>query len=360
MKKILLRIYKYYLIYLVSIFARNRRPCNYERQVLIARFDGFGDFCLLIPFIQNLSANGYNIVCISSSAFEPVIKHLQLQVTFLPFNNQTTYEFRKLLKTVNSMNFDYAFNLSMNVWGGILVNQSRAGKKIGLLQEREHYVYKGARLFYDQILSYPPSIHSFDVLQNTFKDTMKTPPAKHFIVSETGNDKYIVLHPYAKWKPRQWPNFHSLIEILNQRGFNIKIIGTPQEHKGNPWISEVTKYNCVSIINLQSIDGLLSQIENTSAFIGNDSGPAHYAALIGKPTTVIWGPGYFERIHPVGENVQICILPSTCRPCRQKNSVCKKGANFCLIEISVEMVLEAFERTLLKAADEVKLVPTFQ
>jgi ADP-heptose:LPS heptosyltransferase len=102
----------------------------------------------------------------------------------------------------------------------------------------------------------------------------------------------------------------------------------------------------VSKIDLISIDELMTEIETSMAFIGNDSGPAHYAALIGKPTTVIWGPGYLERIHPIGKNVQICIIEANCRPCRQKGDVCKNGKNNCLVDISVDKVMEYFKKTI--------------
>ena len=70
--------------------------------------------------------------------------------------------------------------------------------------------------------------------------------------------------------------------------------------------------------------------------------PAHYSALIGKPTTVIWGSALLERIHPVGKNVQICVIPVPCRPCRQKGKVCSQGNNKCLENIGVELVLKSF------------------
>lgn len=346
MKKLFLRLAKYYWTYITPFSARNRRPKGVQKQILITRFDGLGDFFLLLPFLQNLLENNYKIVCVGNSPSEQILVHLNLPITFLPLKNKNVKEFATLLQKVKSMDFDYAFNLSMNVWGGIIVNQSRSTKKIGLLQEREHYVYKGANLFYDTVLSYPPSTHSFEVLQNVFADTLKASSANQLITTTIKNDQTIVIHPYANWGPRQWPHYLELVNVLLNNGHRIKIIGTEVEHRGNLWLDKLSTSPQVIKVNLTSIDQLMTEIETSLAFIGNDSGPAHYAALIGKPTTVIWGPGYLERIHPVGKNVQICVIEAKCRPCRQKGDVCKNGKNSCLENISVEMVMECFEKTI--------------
>jgi ADP-heptose:LPS heptosyltransferase len=346
MNKLFLRLAKYYWTFIAPFSARNRRPKEVQKQILITRFDGLGDFFLLLPFLQNLLLNSYKIVCIGNSASEEILVHLNLPITFLPLKNKNVNEFLNLLQHIKSMNFDYAFNLSMNVWGGIIVNQSRSRVKIGLLQEREHYVYKGANLFYDTVMSYPPSTHNFEVLQNIFTDTMKISPAKQLISTQIQNGQTIVIHPYANWAPRQWPHFLELINKLLRDGYRIKIIGTDVEHRKNLWFENVIANPMVSKINLVSINQLMTEIETSLAFIGNDSGPAHYAALVGKPTTVIWGPGYLERIHPVGLNVQICVIEADCRPCRQKGDVCNKGKNSCLVDICVEMVMEHFKLTV--------------
>jgi ADP-heptose:LPS heptosyltransferase len=345
MKKLLLRLAKYYWTFITPFTAKHRRPKGVQKQILITRFDGLGDMFLLIPFLQNILENGYKITCIGNPTSEAILAHLKLPITFLPLKNNTAKEFIALLQKIKSTTFDYAFNLSMNVWGGIIVNQSRARVKIGLLQEREHYVYKGANIFYDKILSYPPSTHSFEVLQKVFTDTMKLPPARQLITAPIQNDQTVVIHPYANWVPRQWPHFPELICQLLNAGYGIKIIGTDAEHRKNLWLENAIDNPRVSRINLSSIDHLMTEIETSKAFIGNDSGPAHYAALTGKPTTVIWGPGYLERIHPVGKNVEICVIAADCRPCRQKGDVCKKGKSSCLIDISVKMVMEHFVKT---------------
>jgi heptosyltransferase-2 len=86
------------------------------------------------------------------------------------------------------------------------------------------------------------------------------------------------------------------------------------------------------------------EIENAGAFIGNDSGPAHYAALIGRPTFVLWGPGNYERVRPLGRNVHVFKKELPCRPCRQRGDRCIRGTNECLQMIGVDEVFETFRK----------------
>ncbi|HEX3019944.1 MAG TPA: glycosyltransferase family 9 protein [Chitinispirillaceae bacterium] len=329
-----------------SRFYRNNRPDNPPSRILITKFDRLGDFFLLIPFLQQLLKRNIEIVLISPLVNKQIVDQLSIPITFIPFDNSSIKKFSEQLDFVRNTSFSHALNLSMNVWGGFLTNQSKSGIKIGLLQETEHYVYKGAKLFYDKMLSYAPDTHSFDVLSRVFQQVCGSADFTPCIETRTADNGWILIHPFASWKPRQWPRFFELIEHLVNSNYKVRIIGTSNEYQ-NLSIPDKLKNNLsVSLKVLSSVDDLLEQIEQCKAFIGNDSGPAHFAALTGKPTTVIWGPGYFQRIHPVGKNVHFCILPVNCRPCRQKGDTCKAGNNICLQNITVEMVMEKFENSL--------------
>src|SRR5262249_36536277 len=54
----------------------------------------------------------------------------------------------------------------------------------------------------------------------------------------------------------------------------------------------------------RTIDELVSLLQSAGAFIGNDSGPGHLAALIGVPTFTLFGPQlpeWFVPLHPAAE-----------------------------------------------------------
>ena len=76
----------------------------------------------------------------------------------------------------------------------------------------------------------------------------------------------------------------------------------------------------------------------------------HLANLYGKRTIILWGPGSYERIHPIGGNNRILIREIDCRPCRQyiTEDHCERGTNECLQRITVEDVIAEADRLLSK------------
>ncbi len=347
MQKLILRCAKYYWTYIGSrLFRKNRPAIPPPQRILITKFDRLGDFFLLTPFLQQLLKKKIEIVLISPSINKEIVDHLKLPLSFIPFDNSSADKFSELLRFVRKTSFSHALNLSMNIWGGFLVNQSKSTHKIGLLQEREHYVYKGVSLFYDKILSYPPDTHNFDVLSRVFAEITGENCFYPLIETRTTDNEWVVIHPFASWKSKRWPRFFDLIESLTERKFKVKVLGTSNEYQGLAISEKLRNDPSVSFEILSSVKDLMEHINNCTAFIGNDSGPAHYAALIGKPSTIIWGPGLFERIHAMGKNVHFCIVPVDCRPCRQKGVTCERGDNYCLQNVTVEMVLEKFECSL--------------
>ncbi len=342
MKRSFLRLYKYYLTYIAAPVNRRQRCQPDKNSLFIAKFDGLGDFFLLLPFLKKLRDAGYRITITGSDFQKEILEHCGLDAATISFSAQSYPALRSTLTAVRGVRPEYALNLSMSAWGGILVNQTRSPITAGLLQEREWYVYKGHNLFYDRAVSYDPHLHSFEVNYRFFSDILGLAAVKPYLDIPVQAGKEIAVHPYGQWLPRRWPRFGECIDRLAQTGYRCAVLGTAAEHAS----SDLTKRfaanpNC-RIVFLESVTGLLLELERCRAFIGNDSGPAHYAALIGKPTFVLWGPGNFERIRQVGRNVHFFKKEIECRPCRQRGEACPKHANQCLRMIGVDEVVRAF------------------
>ncbi|NTV45745.1 MAG: glycosyltransferase family 9 protein, partial [Chlorobiales bacterium] len=97
---------------------------------------------------------------------------------------------------------------------------------------------------------------------------------------------------------------------------------------------------------LTTLRDLAYLFRRAALLITTDSGPMHLANLYRKQTIVLWGPGNYERIRPLGENNTVLIKEIECRPCRQYKDPerCEQGENICLQSISVEDVLAVLEK----------------
>jgi ADP-heptose:LPS heptosyltransferase len=326
------KIYKNYLIWLKSHFAKKLRPLKKSKKILLFKGDKLGDFFIFLPHIQQLLKMGYEITLISAKFSKEIIDHLNIDLKYIEYKIDKISDINNILRQVKKADFDYAINFSMNVWGGIFVNNSKAFKKIALVQETEHYVYKGVNIFYDNIYSYNEKSKTIDTYTSVIQELIPDFNISYSINTKTDDKHFILIHPFAGWKPREWPYFSDLLT----KKFNnkIKVIGTKDEFKNNDSYKEYEQ------IELDSISHLMTLIENCTAFIGNDSGPAHYSALLGKKTNVLWGPGNLDRIKPVGNNVNVMFKEISCRPCRQKGEICERGVNQCLLDLTLDEVEE--------------------
>jgi ADP-heptose:LPS heptosyltransferase len=338
----MLRLYKYYLTYIAAPINRLRRRAPADRSIFIAKFDGLGDFFLLLPHLKKLREAGYRLTLTGNGFQKEVLDHCGIDANVVPFDTQSFTGARSTLRAVRALRPGYAVNLSMSAWGGILVNQSRALVTAGLLQEREWYVYKGHNIFYDRTFSYDPSLHSGEVVRRCFADLLGVDHGKFFFDRPALKSDEIAVHPYGNWLPRRWPGFGELVGRLTKAGYRCALLGTAAEHASGDLAARCADTAGCRVVRLDSVTALLVELERCRAFIGNDSGPAHYAALIGKPTFVLWGPGNDERVRPLGDNVHIFKKEVPCRPCRQRGDVCARGENECLQQISVEEVTNKF------------------
>ena len=227
MNKFLIRLYKYYLTYIAAPVNRLRRCSPDARSLFIAKFDGLGDFFLLLPFLKRLHDAGYRITVSGASFQKEILEHCGLAVASVPFAADSLSALRSTLAAVRNVRPEYAVNLSMSAWGGILVNQTRAPEMVGLLQEREWYVYKGSRLFYDRIVSCDPSVHSFEVITRLFSSLPGMGAVEPYFDRPAASGREIAVHPYGKWLPRRWLRFGELLDLLTQAGYRCVILGIP-------------------------------------------------------------------------------------------------------------------------------------
>ena len=110
------------------------------------------------------------------------------------------------------------------------------------------------------------------------------------IINKYLSGKFILLFPFCspKLSHKKWPYYNELIEIIKKEHQNLDVVIAP----GPDEIEESNQVNAISIteqnksINLLQLAGLINK---SSYVIGNDTGPAHMAAHLGKKGIVIFG-----------------------------------------------------------------------
>lgn len=147
----------------------------------------------------------------------------------------------------------------------------------------------------------------------------------------------MLLQPGAKWQAKRWParRFAELAEALSGNGFGVAFLAGPGEE---PYVRSVLsvrpEFPVVSGLGLRE---LVCALSAAAGYAGNDGGPAHVSAALGRPTVVLFGPSEPDIWFPYGtEGRALCVYEEIpCRPCHLH--FCEDVR--CLEAISVERVV---------------------
>jgi len=118
---------------------------------------------------------------------------------------------------------------------------------------------------------------------------------------------YVLMHTGARDEIRRWPidRFKELAEKLNQEtGLPILICGGPEERASLE--KQFSHISFIKIVagrtNLNELGFLASRAK---LFIGNESGPLHFATLAQIPIIALFGPGVRNVFYPYGADSRI-------------------------------------------------------
>lgn len=321
----------------------NRAGHAEARESLIIQFAGLGDACLLILVCRELNSahRPFDILC--APELVPLWSHFfpNLAVASLPAGEWRPRIIRKTLLPFDKP-YRRVFTASLHPYAAYIASFFRSRSRIGMIESR---YYKGSRWILNRLHHVAPDDHVISRYRGLLElparpvETGGRFPARHLKSRES-----ILIHPGGKWKPRRWPasRYLELIQILVSREFTVRVLIHESERELLDFFTPQASAD-FQIAKTANIRDLLDEMENCGLFIGNDSGPVHLASLMNKPAVCLWGPGHYERIHPVGPRTITLISPVPCRPCRQYTPDCPEGTHACLEAISVDDVLEAIE-----------------
>jgi heptosyltransferase-3 len=117
----------------------------------------------------------------------------------------------------------------------------------------------------------------------------------------------VVIHPGSGSPKKCWPldRYLALAGKLKQAGRSVRLItGEVEREKWSAADRQKLKATG-SARDCDSCLDLLDEIKTAGWFIGNDSGPAHLAGMIGIPTVALFGPTNPSQWKPLGPQVKV-------------------------------------------------------
>ncbi|MGH9352635.1 MAG: glycosyltransferase family 9 protein, partial [Terriglobia bacterium] len=289
-----------------------------------------------------------------------------------------TLELFRLARELRSRKFALCLNLHGGPTSAHLTRLSGARWKAGFFNFRSQGIYDLSVPNAQTILS-QPAIHTAEHQSAPFfwlgLPLQPVPPAEVFVTQAgealrqeklrgfglpPGRD-YAILHPPALFRTKQWPpeQFARLGQYLEQNaGLSVIYSAGPGE---SGCLDEVERAAGTPIRRMEGLglEAFIAAIAGARLFVGNDSGPAHLAAALGRPLVVIfgssnasiWKPWAGSELHPDSaasqrENIFSVVQNSyECNPCpgdrcyRFERPECILSVTFDQVRAAVDSVL---------------------
>lgn len=116
----------------------------------------------------------------------------------------------------------------------------------------------------------------------------------------------VALAPGSGGVPKCWPKerWLELARRLAARGDRLVAVVGPAEQERDdprrwPWEVEIEFLHGLSCVDLAR------ELGRAAAFVGNDSGTSHLAAMLGLPTVAVFGGGWPRVFAPIGPRVRV-------------------------------------------------------
>lgn len=168
----------------------------------------------------------------------------------------------------------------------------------------------------------------------------RTDPADLFLAPDSGAGDGVLLHPGANGPLRRWPadRFAVVARALALRGERVTVTAGRGEEGLAATVVAAADHKAVTMVDGLSLVGLAEQVGRSALVISSDTGVAHLATALCRPSVVVFGPVPPSRWGPPP-------LPrhrALWRPTTDSDaSITPDGPHPSLLRVSVADVLDA-------------------
>jgi ADP-heptose:LPS heptosyltransferase len=300
---------------------------DHDRSMVVIELWGLGDVTLALPFLQAASARmGVTLLAKPPAAsllrrFAPKVELIPCEAPWTAFSGKYQlgqWPWRKLADTLGRLRATKA---------DVAVSARPDPRDHGVMmlagaRRRYGFPRAGSSVLLTNALKPPPSPHRADHW-SAIAGALGW-PALPTSRRRTTPVRRVVLHLGAGHTVRIWPVERFAAIATRLRAGGLEVITIDSGH-GN-------------------LERLLDTLESADAFIGNDSGPGHLAALFGLPTFTVFGPQLPERfapVHPQARWIEGLACPH--KPCFDR---CRYASPHCILGLETDQVDAAIRRWL--------------
>jgi heptosyltransferase-2 len=270
-----------------------------KKKALVFFSAGIGDAVLLVPLVNELKKNQFEVTGLFNSKFN-VEEIFDQCIIFDDVIIKKTKSDLLLFALLNFKKFDSVY-INHLAFSNLTIRSAALLGKEAITNYNHPFRFQN---FY-KLTRIKPKENTHDALQNlllvksyatlndlNFDLNFKSQNSNKYKLSNS----YAVLQisaanyaaPYKNWPIDNWI---TLLKHLQMEYPNLQLVllGDKNETHLNEKLKSIDFSNCISLIGKTNLNDLVELIHNSKFYLGLDSGLMHLAMAFNKPTFTIWG-----------------------------------------------------------------------
>lgn len=305
---------------------RHRCPVAPVRRILVIKLDHLGDTIMSLPVLASLRATYPEalITMLVGPWMRELAEGLCLGDRILSFaakqfirngHQSRAQSYHDLSDLLDAESFDLVVNLRGDwvtlLWG--VRNRPSAFLDYGATVVEDLAHRRAPPHLVDRNLRVLESVGIPAALRDCRLecDSIWAKAVSHEVNIVADNGPFFVVHPGASTADKRWPpeRFAKLItEVVAELEFQPIIVGTKEELPLVRCIQAHCEPPSVNMCGKLSLLELGALVSKAIFFVGNDSGPLHYACALGTPSVGIYArPTMRYRYQPHGQGHSQCV-----------------------------------------------------
>ena len=135
----------------------------------------------------------------------------------------------------------------------------------------------------------------------------------------------------------------------------IVVVGGPEDRPLVEAFCRCVPFPVLDLVGQLSLKETAAVLARADLFLGNDSGPMHLAAAVGRPIVTFFGPSEPHKYRPYGVPLRLLEIALPCRPCDHVH--CIHPEFLCMTRIPPSTIVTAAEELLRETAAPSPLPP---
>jgi heptosyltransferase-2 len=314
-------------------------------KLLIVELWGVGDLVIATPFVR-AAAEKFDITLLAKPfaldlqpRLWPEVKVVTFTAPWTAFKNKYRLwrwplpEMVRLRRKLAAEHFDCGFSARWDPRDHLLLKFAGVKTRLG-------FPRLGSRFFLTQpVTRAEPEGHRYESWRAIGRAlNVPLPPREKILPPASRGGGTVLIHTGAGQPVRVWPldRYRRLAARLREKGFSVQV-ACDAGQRG--WWLQAGE---AGVATPATVKELIALVDGAGAFIGNDSGPGHLAAICGVPTFTLFGPQlpeWFAPLHPAAEWIEGKACPY--KPCKD---YCRFTTPHCLWNVGEDEVWQRVEK----------------